>query len=151
MKSKKSEVIALLKKGTKVQDIQTQTGLTKQRIYQIRKEQLPAEQPTDTPLPVEKPDAEDILDWVDGQLKEAMTIILNNLRDGCEIHPKTAEWVEQLIALAEVIYDTRFPNQRGTGIRQDANDGKDPTGTTGRSRNFVQRLEEVRARKGQSR
>ena len=134
MKKNKSEVIRLLGEKARVSDIAQQTGYTKQRIYQIKKEletqteNLPATQEQSNlierePDPVAK-------DWIEKLLKEAGKQCLNNLKEGIKTDQATIDCIMLIAQTARRLYEpTIYANPPGLGESEDADDEQEPAPT----------------------
>lgn len=137
--SKKPQAIALLEKQTSVAVIAKKTGLTPTRIYQIKKELEKEAEATET---------DEGLDWVKEQLKEAMTTILEDIKNG---RTTNAQSVESILAVADTlvqIYDRENPDPNRIGMGADGDGRQVVRGAIATRSSFVERLAERPDRTG---
>lgn len=121
MKEKRQKVITLLRQETPVKEIAEQTGYTKQRIYQIKKElgnpseNLPATTEQSN-LTAREPDPPIAKDWIEELLKEAGKQCLSNLQAGIKTDQATIDCIMLIAQTARRLYEpTVYANPDGLG------------------------------------
>ena len=133
--SKKPEAIALLKTESNVAEIAKRTGLSVGRVYQIREELR-----NKTPREAEAEEKDTGLDWVKEQLQEAMSTILDDIKNG---RTTNAQSVESILAVADTlvqIYDRENPDPHGIGMGADGDGRQIVRGAIATRSSFVERL-----------